>query len=506
MKPRVIHPYLAAVYPVLFLLSHNIGEIGGISSGEVILPALAVFVFALVMVLVCSKVLGDRQRGGLLVSLFLVWFFSYGHLFSIVINLVENSFGYLRFLVRPRYVLPIYLLPLLGVGFVIVTTKRGLHTVTRFANAALVILVALSLVPLLGFWFHVNPGRQASGGLTVEVPLDKTQRLPDIYYIILDAYGSAETFRNIYGYDNTEFMEFLTEKGFHVWPNSRSNYAYTTVSLASSLNMQYLHDVLDENASPRSFEFDKPNRMVHNSRVVRELKSNGYKYIHFPSGAFLTNYNEHADVLVSSGSWNEFQMMLIKYTVVGPLFPVNQRGKVNFTFSRLAEARGMIDGPLFVFAHIMCPHPPYVFGPDGEEVDSDRGDDLRDWDSKDAYIDQVRYVNKRIRMLVSEILDEYENPPVIVLQGDHGPSSTSYDHPDSLHYQEVMTILNAYYLPGVDEELVYPSITPVNTFRLILRNYLGVDIPLLEDHSYHSHYSVRPFDFVDVTGMLAPVN
>jgi hypothetical protein len=48
-----------------------------------------------------------------------------------------------------------------------------------------------------------------------------------------------------------------------------------------------------------------------------------------------------------------------------------------------------------------------------------------------------------------------------------------------------MTILNAYYLPG-EESRLYPTITPVNTFRIILDAYFGQDYPLLPDVSRYS--------------------
>ena len=54
--------------------------------------------------------------------------------------------------------------------------------------------------------------------------------------------------------------------------------------------------------------------------------------------------------------------------------------------------------------------------------------------------------------------------------------------------QDRMRILNAYYLPDGGEEVLYPSISPVNTFRLILNYYFGTSYPLLDDTAYHSGY------------------
>ncbi len=57
-----------------------------------------------------------------------------------------------------------------------------------------------------------------------------------------------------------------------------------------------------------------------------------------------------------------------------------------------------------------------------------------------------------------------------------------------------MKILNAYFLPGESDGLLYPSISPVNTFRVILNLYFGGQYPLLEDISLFSKYD-DPYDF-----------
>jgi hypothetical protein len=56
-----------------------------------------------------------------------------------------------------------------------------------------------------------------------------------------------------------------------------------------------------------------------------------------------------------------------------------------------------------------------------------------------------------------------------------------------------MKILNAYYLPGHADQL-YTSISPVNTFRVVLNSYFGTNFPLLEDVSYYSSLSCH-YDF-----------
>jgi hypothetical protein len=67
--------------------------------------------------------------------------------------------------------------------------------------------------------------------------------LPDVYYIVLDGYGRADVLSSIFNYDNSEFIEFLKEKGFYVGERSHSNYIETYLSLTSSLNLVHSADL-----------------------------------------------------------------------------------------------------------------------------------------------------------------------------------------------------------------------------------------------------------------------
>jgi hypothetical protein len=145
------------------------------------------------------------------------------------------------------------------------------------------------------------------------------------------------------------------------------------------------------------------------------------------------------------------------------------------------------NGDHFVFAHFVLPHPPYTFGPKGQWVELNPRKSTHEQVSE-AYINQIIFINQQILDVVDAILSESETPPVIIIQGDHGPP------PDLTNSPGVkMPILNAYYLPGLDqEEILYPSISPVNTFRVVLGGYFGRDLPLLEDRSYFASNSNHP--------------
>jgi len=65
-----------------------------------------------------------------------------------------------------------------------------------------------------------------------------------------------------------------------------------------------------------------------------------------------------------------------------------------------------------------------------------------------------------------------------------------------------MEILNAYYLPERGKAALYESISPINTFRVILNLYFGAHLELLSDESYYSDSWDRPLSLVNVTDKL----
>jgi hypothetical protein len=93
-----------------------------------------------------------------------------------------------------------------------------------------------------------------------------------------------------------------------------------------------------------------------------------------------------------------------------------------------------------------------------------------------GYADQVQFLNNRLPEIISAIIKNSSQKPIIIIQGDHG-----------LDLENRSAILNAYYFPdnrGITD--LYPSISPVNSFRIIFNEYFGKNYPLLPDISYQS--------------------
>ena len=262
--------------------------------------------------------------------------------------------------------------------------------------------------------------------------------------------------------------------------------------------MMYLDEVVDQ-IGDKSRNFAPLVAMIKNSKVVHNLRNHGYTIVGFSTGYGISELRD-ADVYMEPAGWRPSGYLNALWNL-SPLTPLTAFRKMKdsfyrelilHTFDHLADATE-IESPTFVFAHVLAPHWPYVFGANGESVDSKPDDEYEYTELLEAYRNQVAFVNKRVLAVIEEILARSSEPPIIILQADHGVYSRHYE------YASRMAILNAYYFPDQDYKTLYEDITPVNTFRVIFDRYFGTDFEMLEDRSYFFEYLQSPYSFVDVT-------
>jgi len=521
-----IHPILFAVFPILFLYSQNKGEL---LPGEISIPTTAVaglLLLFLFLWFLLNFIFKDKERAALLISAFIFLFFSYGHFYSLIkgFGIHFGSFG----IGEDKTLFTLYALALLILGYLLFKTRRELSRLTTLVNLIALSLVLISIVDILPYEIAVRrstPTRQA--GVEDNGPTNislEGKSLPDIYYIILDGYARNDILKSIFNYDNSEFTDYLEGKGFYVAYKSSSNHTLTGSSLPSTLHMDYIDNVVSY-MKDKLGERPKDVQMIEDNKVVPFLKSYGYKFINISSGWIRTEYIGNADVNLGSGyllkigdkflALNEFSVVFLRTTALKPfLEPVladSARQRILYSFEKLTEVPEMAE-PTFTFAHYMMPHPPYLFDADGNPVPET---ELQlaggAFENKEYYLNQLIFANKKTKEIVDAILSQSDNPPIIIIQADHGSFSLLGDprrwasrvNKDAI--MERMSILNAYYLPHRGDKLLYDSITPVNTFRLIFNFYFGADYNLLPDEIYFSCYSVSgcPFKRLNVTEMVS---
>jgi hypothetical protein len=256
--------------------------------------------------------------------------------------------------------------------------------------------------------------------------------------------------------------------------------------------------------------------MLQDYKVWRFLKSRGYKFIHFGDWWEPTRINKFADMNFNYDplKLNAFSYELLKTTALYPAISAvfqlnNPRKRILYQFRELAKIPS-IKGPKFVFAHLLIPHEPYVFDRNGRPLTDSEVEDRSD---KENYLNQLIFVNKRIKWLVNEILSKSKRTPIIIIQSDEGPyisKELERLYAGKISWKDLskealkihMRIFNAYYLPEFDKKLLYKSISPVNTFRLIFNFYFGTNFKLLKDESYIFKDSGNIYEFINITDKL----
>jgi hypothetical protein len=339
-----------------------------------------------------------------------------------------------------------------------------------------------------------------------------------VFYFIFDRYGSQPVLANYYGFDNSDLIGFLETKGFYVASNSRANYLKTAHSLASTFHMGYL-DFLAEDPRSTIGDWHPIYDRLRDHRVGRFLKSRGYNFVQIGGWWGPTQHNRYADENHNFG-FSEFNTLYLRNTIVAPILSTiapdsayarllqwntSQCLRVPRQIEKVKEI-GTRSEKTFVFAHILVPHEPFVFSPDGRCLSPD---EMKRRTEEEGYVEQVRYANSLIKDFVSALLAADGPKPIIIIQADEGPFPVRYRSGDrSWHdatvdeLREKMGILNAFYFPDGDYRDLDPQVTSVNTFRIVFDKYFGTNFKRLPDRIYAFPDTSKIYDFYDITDLL----
>ena len=476
LKKYPLYPVLFALFSVLSLTAFNIGQI---FIGEMTRPLLFSLALAGILFWIFHRLLRDPHRAALASASLLFLFFSYGQTYSAFEG--ESVLGLGLF--RHRILFPLFCI--LGAFFVFWIVRK-IKQPSSFTYPLNLISIFLLIYPSFTISSAIIQQSASNASAKDSSTIATSSNSPDVYYIILDGYGRQDVLQREYGFDNSEFINGLQKRGFYVAQCSQSNYAHTLYSLASSLNYDYLDTLGAKDDAERI-------ALLKHGAVRKAFEERGYSIVAFPTGWSMTEWAD-ADIYPDYGksftTLTEFETLFLDTTMLRVATDYDRLNSKTTPYSQARRLRVLSmlqtlkeipsrEGKYFVFAHFVIPHPPFSFGADGEWLEINVNTASHE-EIANAYINQIIYINREILQVIDAIQAKSNTPPVIIVQGDHGPP------PDLTNDPAVrMPILNAYYLPGVEAaEALYPAISPVNSFRVVLNRYFESSLPLLADESY----------------------
>ena len=495
--------YLPFLYVAVSLLQLLYVALIAVSPDQIIRPLLVLWVLLLLLLYPVNRLLNDWNWTGIFLTVFVLAFFFSSVFFSTMILAIV-----------------IFLLMWLVIGLLIKIKYRLRHVSNIMMVIGLffgcysfwVIGGVLSKVPWESYFKAINAVREYSVE-NISLP-DST---PDIYYIVLDDYANSDILLELFGYDNSNFVDDLEKLGFFVPQAYHSNYPMTHLSLSTTLNMEYLQDFMPGLEQSNSRWLMKP--FIDHSRVRTLLEKSGYQTISISSNWTITE-NTTADAYyhpypVMLSDFDGFILGSTPSRIFGPLLQSwvsvrsaeSQRKIILYGFQTLAMVPE-IPGPKFVSVHFISPHPPFVFDEDGNSVEIPYTFNFKDGNDypgtpesyRKGYIDQLQYVNRQLLETLSIILSNSRTPPIIVIEADHGSGlMTDFTSSSNTCVKERFSPFAAFYLPGFKDKSLLNDISAVNTFRIIFNQYFDTRLPPLENRQYFFKDEISSYDFVDVT-------
>jgi hypothetical protein len=499
-----LHPVLFAAYPVLFLWSQNLGETETV---DVLIPLVILMLAVALLTVLLGLVTRDVRRAAVIITPLVIGLSMYGHAARVA-----------RPLHLPALVQQAGWVALVAVAavFALRASSPWLQRVgtglTRIA-AILIVITLVTIVPFAATDSATGAEPVAGTGL----PTTTAAPLRDVYWFIFDRYGSNRALDIAYDVQS-DLEPWLRDQGFTVLDGSHANYVKTSLSLATTMQMTHLADipgVPDPAATGTAFVTSQ----IRTSKVARQFKALGYRFINIGSWYGPTRTSPLADLNLHTPAPTEFTASLIEASAIPPLLKRLGLGEVNPRTRHwennqygLAAAAGVRDepGPKFVFSHILLPHPPYTHAADGHFLTPE---ETRGRSARTLYADQLTYANTRIREIIDGLLTLPEaQRPIIILQADEGPGTlenqakrfTTWDWtratPDDVEAK--YGILNAWYVPGDRPVGLYDGQTSINTFPLLFRDYFGLDYNLLPDRVFASRRFKTNYDQIEITDLV----
>lgn len=497
--------YFLLLLPVFFIL-HGYNAFFSFFPTSFVLAHLAAYTGLVILLYAISNIL-FRHKTKAAVFTYSLALLIFG--FGVFHDLIKHSA--LTLLSKYSVLLPV-LLSLLTIFFVLLKKKQSpLFRTVNFLNLLMIILFAYELSDSLNKCISYKKNNHLLDNRfnayeSISRPLrthDSTK--PDIYLLIFDAMPSTKAMISEWQFDNSKLDSFLSREGFYVNSLSKSNYNLTVLSMVSMLNMDYTTPInLKQDETKMYF---KASASLLDNSLTRFLKEQQYDVKQFQAisfqnkdwngncffGDMLTNnyfYQTLPGRIYRDLGWQleKFKTRYFASYAERKIHTRNQQMQINLiTLKKMIEESCSKNKqqPQFVYAHFPLPHDPYIFDSSGNLKPPAKTVLLTEQEQSKAFMEQVRYSNKLIEHLISFIKKNNKTNSVIIVSGDHG-----YRNINGEKGYMIFDNFNSLYFPDGDYSQLYQSMSPVNTFRVIVNKYFKANLPILKDSSIFIPYTL----------------
>ena len=452
MKHLIIFPFLLAFFPSWILILKNYGEL----IFQDILISLAIVSVSIIIWIVIRKIIKNGNKAALITGVGVVFFFYFGYVQDALKGILVSNIP----VNKTSILVPISIIIFIILTVYFIKSKNNFESIIKIAN---VVSITLILVVCVQF---IIPGASAEK--------------PNVYHIILDEYTDNEILTKKFGYNNEKFLEFLNNNGFYMHDKLFSTFGSTVKELNVILNMEY----------PKKLGWvSEDYESLNNNKVMSIFSNQDYSVIETNSMMRWKNFSDVDTKLCYDTNFinSEFLDQVLGKSIIRYFLEKYQqdtrRDTVRCTFNVLNEITLKTDGPKYVFSHVYVPHPPFLFGPNGENVIPDHREisGLQSRENPQGYVNQLIYATNEITVVIKNIVKNDPNA-IIIVQGDTGTlTGTDISKKTMKEIYQAHSILYAVRIPDVEDS---DYMIPVNTYRIIFNNYFNMNYDYLEYHSY----------------------
>lgn len=479
--------------PVFFVLHGYLENFGFVSLRDAAILCLTYILLTISINLFSYIFFRNWTKAAVITVVWMSFFFFFGAVHEFLkSHPVLEVFGHYRFL------LPAIFAVLIAIFIYLKKIKKPFLRSTLFLNVLFTIYIVVDLGAVL-----IKAIRPPEHQLTVynfarenQYKTCDTCARPNIYFLLMDEYGSSLSLKEQYEFDNSSFDSFLVKNGFQIQTKSKSNYNFTAFSMSATLNMSYIEGIKNVKAVTAD-DYATCGVLVRNNEVIKFLDAHGYEIVNYSvfdlagnpamvEQSFLPLKTKLiTDRTLFSRMNKDIGWLLMTYYPF-KLFKRNyilKHRDNNHMFQELVMKAAIEKKPRprFIYAHFYMPHPPYYYDRNGKLADNATLYKEYKSDPLYTYLEYLQYVNERIKEMVTAIRT---NDPgaIVILLSDHGyrngsRPSKDYNAEPECYFQN----LNAVYFPDGDYRGLYDSITNVNMFRVILNKTFNQNFPLIPD-------------------------